>query len=451
MPPSGSNSTKPRCALESPRLIRNSNSPWRRVLAALLALLTLISAPAFAQVRLPSLGESASDDLTIGAERRIGDQILREGRRDPDFLDDPVLLSYVQSIWIPLLAAARTQGNIEPDIDLAFAWEIFLVRDRSVNAFALPGGYVGIHLGLIALTTTADQLASVIAHELSHVTQRHIARSIAPQQRASLMSIAALLIGVLAASRSNNADMANAAIMGGQAAAAQTQLNFSRDVEREADRLGFGVLSAAGFNPRGMAAMFERMDYATRLSDGGAFPYLRSHPLTVDRISESRNRTLLIGGPPSLPTVQHALMQARARVLMDESTQTLLRFNGESSSALLADRAGALYGGAMAAALLRDADRAEKLALATLKTVATATPREPAAERAAALLLAQVRLVRGDPHAALAALDSLAPEGDPRPPMLLRAHALLDLQRRPGGGDPVALRASTEALHWSNA
>ena len=446
MQSSGSNSTKPRCALESPRLIRNSNSPWRRVLAALLALLTLISAPAFAQVRLPSLGESASDDLTIGAERRIGDQILREGRRDPDFLDDPVLQSYVQSIWIPLLAAARTQGNIEPDIDLAFAWEIFLVRDRSVNAFALPGGYVGIHLGLIALTTTPDQLASVIAHELSHVTQRHIARSIAPQQRASMISIAALLLGVLAASRSNNADMANAAIMGGQAAAAQTQLNFSRDVEREADRLGFGVLTAAGFNPRGMAAMFERMDYATRLSDGGAFPYLRSHPLTVDRISESRNRTLLIGGPPSLPTVQHALMQARARVLMDDSAQTLQRFNGESSSPLLADRAGALYGGAMAAALLRDADRAEKLALATVKTVATATPREPAAERTAALLLAQVRLVHGDPDAALAALDNLAPEGDPRPPMLLRAHALLDLQRRPGGGDAVALRASTEAL-----
>ncbi len=443
-------------------MICHSISPWRRLLAALLALLTAFSAPALAQVpngqnvpnvpnvssvRLPALGESASEDLTIGAERRIGEQIMREGRRDPDYLDDPVLLAYVQSIWVPLLAAAHAQGNIEADTDLAFAWEIFLVRDRSVNAFALPGGYVGIHLGLIALTTTADQLASVIAHELSHVTQRHIARSIAPQQRASIVAVAALLLGILAASRSNNPDMANAAIMGGQAVAAQGQLNFSRDVEREADRLGYGVLTQAGFNPTGMAAMFERMDYATRLSDGGSFPYLRSHPLTADRISESRNRTLLlVGGRPSLPTVQHALMQVRARVLMDDAVQSLHRFNGESSSPLLADRAASLYGGALAAALLGDTARAERLAAETASLVATATPREPAAERTATLLQAQVRMARGDPAAAIATLDSLTAPGDPRPPMMLRARALLDLQRRQPGSPPTALRDSTEAL-----
>jgi predicted Zn-dependent protease len=106
-------------------------------------------------VRLPALGEAASADLNIGAERRLGDQIMREGRRDPAFLDDPVLVEYLQSLWDPLVDAARQLGNIDSEIDRAFTWEAFLVRDRSVNAFALPGGYVGVHLGLIALTTTA--------------------------------------------------------------------------------------------------------------------------------------------------------------------------------------------------------------------------------------------------------------------------------------------------------
>ncbi|CAD5373205.1 Peptidase_M48 domain-containing protein [Rubrivivax sp. A210] len=418
---------------------------WRRLLALLLALLCALS-PAGAQVRLPSLGESASDDLSIGSERRIGDQIMREGRRDPAYLDDPVLLAYVQSLWKPLLAAARAQGNIEADADQAFAWEIFLVRDRSVNAFALPGGFVGMHLGLIAITTTGDQLASVIAHELSHVTQRHIARSIAPAQRASLLAVAAFLLGVLAASRSSNMDMANAAIMGGQGVAAQGQLNFSRDVEREADRLGYGVLAAAGFNPAGMAGMFERMDAATRLNDSGGFPYLRSHPMTVDRISEARNRTLLAGGPPSRATLQHALMQMRARVLMDDGAQTLQRYNGETASPALADRAAAAYAGAMASSQLGDAARAEALAATTARLLATAEPREPAAERSVALLQAQIRLARGDAPAALAALDTLAPGDDPRPAMLLRARAQLELQRRQPDTAMAALRDATGAL-----
>jgi len=420
---------------------------WRRLLAALLALLCALPAPAWAQVRLPALGESASEDLSIGAERRLGEQIMREGRRDPAYLDDPVLLAYLQAMWQPLLASARRQGHIEADADQAFAWEIFLVRDRSVNAFALPGGYVGVHLGLIAITNSADQLASVVAHELSHVTQRHIARSIAPQQRASMVALAAMLVGILAASRSNNADLANAAIMGGQGVAAQGQLNFSRDVEREADRLGYGMLAGAGFNPAGMAAMFERMDAATRLNDSGGFPYLRSHPMTVDRISEARNRTLLAGGPPLLPTVQHALMQMRARVLMDDSAQGLHRLKGESSSPLLADRAAALYGGALAASMLKEPARAEALAAQAEQLVAKAEPREPAAERSVALLRADLSLARGDAAAALALLDALPAGGDARPVMLLRARALLERHRQQPATTAAALRDSTGELH----
>jgi predicted Zn-dependent protease len=420
-------------------------APWRRALALLLALLTA-AAPAAAQVRLPSLGESASQDLSVGSERRLGDQIMREARRDPEYLDDPVLLEYLQSVWQPLVAAARQVGNIDADTDRAFAWESFLVRDRSVNAFALPGGFVGAHLGLIAITTTRDQLASVLAHELSHVTQRHIARSIAPQQQASMVAIASLILGILAASRANNMDVANAAIMGGQGAAIQSQLNFSRDMEREADRVGFGLLATAGFSPAGMAAMFDRMDIATRLNDNGGFPYLRTHPLTVDRISEARNRTLLVDIKPSLPTMLHSIMQMRSRVLMDDSIQALQRLSGATSSPAVIDRVAALYGGALAASLLKDHARAERQVALALQTAAGASPRDPQAERALRLLQAQVLLNAGDADGSLQALNLLGDSGGQRPVMLLRAQAALTQRRAAPQADTAPLRSSTEAL-----
>ena len=234
------------------------------------------------------------EDLSVGAERLIGEQIMREIRRDPDYLDDPVLLEYLQSIWQPLLAAARARGDIGVELDTRYPFEPFLVRDRSVNAFALPGGFVGVHLGLIAMTASRDELASVLAHELSHVTQRHIARSIAPSRQASILGIVTTILGVLAASRSRGPDGANAAnavIAGGQAAAIQSQLNFSRDMEREADRVGYRRADAGRLlAPRGMAAMFEKLDKASRLNDSGNYPYLRTHPLTVERIGEARSR-----------------------------------------------------------------------------------------------------------------------------------------------------------------
>ena len=416
----------------------------------MLAALTLApasQAPAYAQVRLPSLGESASQDLSVGTERRLGEQIMREARRDPEYLDDPVLLEYLQQIWAPLVAAARTVGHIDADTDQAFAWEPFLVKDRSVNAFALPGGFVGAHLGLIAITTTADQFASVMAHELSHVTQRHIARSIAPQQQASLVALAALLLGVLAASRSSNSDMANAAIMGGQGAAIQSQLNFSRDMEREADRVGYSLLTTAGYAPAGMAAMFDKMDIATRLNDNSSYPYLRTHPLTVDRISEARTRTLLGDSKPTLPTLLHSIMQMRSRVLMDDSVQGLQRLSGASSSPLLADRVAALYGGALAASMLKDHARAERQAALALQMVSGANPREPRAERVLRLLQAQVLLNAGNAAGALAALDLLPPaESAERPPLLLRAQAALVLNRSAPEAAATPLRDSTENL-----
>ena len=416
----------------------------------MLAGLQVLPLPVRAQVRLPALGESASDDLSIAAERRIGEQIMREGRRDPTYLDDAVLLDYLYTLWAPLVAAARERGEIDADTDRAFPFEAFLLSERSVNAFALPGGFVGVHLGLIAITNTRDQLASVLAHELAHVTQRHIARSIAGTRTSSLVSVAALLLGVLAAARSNNVDAANAAITGGQAAAIQGQLNYSRDVEREADRVGYGLLGAAGFATTGMAEMFDRLDVATRMNDNGGFPYLRSHPLTVDRISEARSRSLLAGSLAPGPKLAHALMQMRARVLMDPGIVSLQKLaGGETSSPVRTDQIAAAYAGALAGSQLKDHARAESHALRALRMLVAPTVPEPQAELALHLLLAEVRLAGGNPTGALQALAA-APAGlGARPRLLLGAQAALDQQRlQPpsDGTDGTELRRQTEAL-----
>ena len=433
-----------------------THSHPRRIGATLLtialAVLQAMPLPALAQVRLPALGESASDDLSISAERRIGEQIMREGRRDPSYLDDAVLVDYLYSLWAPLVVAARERGEIDADTDRSFPFEAFLLSERSVNAFALPGGFVGVHLGLIALTQSRDQLASVLAHELAHVTQRHIARSISGTRTSSLVSVAALLLGVLAASRSGNVDAANAAITGGQAAAIQGQLNYSRDIEREADRVGYGLLGAAGFATTGMADMFDRLDVATRLNDNGGFPYLRSHPLTVDRISEARSRTLLNASAAPGPRLAHALMQMRARALMDASIISLQKLaGGATSSPVRIDQVAAAYAGALASSQLKDHAKAKAHAEEALRLGATVTPADPQAELALHLLRAEVALAGADPAGALRALAA-APSGlGARPRLLLAAQAALDQQRlqpgsEGGGGGGGELRRQTEAL-----
>ena len=212
-------------------------------------------APPRSSGALPALGDTS--ELSASAERRIGDRIASSIYRDPDYLDDPVLGDYLQGIWQPLMTAARARGELGPELESRFAWDVMQIRDRSVNAFALPGGYLGVHMGLIAAVSTRDELASVLAHELTHVTQRHISRLMTKQKDQMPWLVAAMILGALAASR--NPELANAAITGGQAMAVQNQLNFSRDMEREADRVGFGIMAEAGFDQLGFAAMFDKL------------------------------------------------------------------------------------------------------------------------------------------------------------------------------------------------
>lgn len=315
---------------------------------------------------LPALGDDGA--LPLSEERRIGDRIARNIYRDPDYLDDPALQAYLQRIWQPLLAAAQARGEVSPELAQRFAWQLLLARDRSVNAFALPGGYLGVHLGLIATVANADELASVLAHELSHVSQRHIARLLTQQERTAPLMMAALVLGALAASQSKNADLAGAAIASGQAVALQSQLNFSRDMEREADRVGFGVLSEAGFERNGFVTMFDKLQQAARLNDDGSFAYLRSHPLTTERMADMRARVQLdpraehnhhSASATAIHPSYHALMAARARVLAEtdiDRLRALVRHGDNTANAPVRDTTtlGIRYAATLAAARLRD-------------------------------------------------------------------------------------------------
>ncbi len=409
-------------------------------------------------LRLPSLGEASSDVLPVATERRYGEQILLQLRRDPAWLDDPVLLDYVQSLWQPLLAAARRRGDIEPDVDNAFAWDIFLLRDRTLNAFALPGGRVGVHLGLIAATASGDELASVLAHELAHLSQRHIARGIASASRQSGVATVAMVLGALLAARAGSPDLAQAAIAGGQASLIQGQLNFSRDMEREADRIGHGVHVDAGFDAAGSVAMFDRLDQSARLNDAGSLPYLRTHPLTTDRLAEARTRLPEQAAPGPLSTLEHTLMQARSRALGAPGADALRRLV-EAPAVGSRPEAGVLYAGALAASKLGEHGRAQALAQALASTLGTtsqgsATTGQDQARSSllVTLLRAEVALARGDAVAAQGLLAAAVQPTPTRAGLLLRAQAdvLALTQAREGARDAtahaLALRESVQDL-----
>ena len=445
--------SEPRASRGSPRRARRARRAPAALLAAVLGLQSVLLPLAVAQQprvegrnTLPALGDSASEDVPVAVERRVGDRIMRDIRRDPDYLDDPVLLDYLQDMWSRLLAASRSRGNVPAELEERFAWELFLVRDRTVNAFALPGGYVGENLCLIAITVAPDELAAVLGHELSHVTQRHIARSIGASKTTSLVGLAGLILGILAASRSPEA--ANALIAGGQAAAVQGQLNFSRDMEREADRVGYSVMTGAGYSSAGMAAMFEKLQQASRLNDSQSFPYLRTHPLNSERIGEARSRlgADFVDAEATLKRpLLYALMQARARVLMDTRDGALQRqqdFDSERSLAAAAptEKLAALYGSALASVLRRDGARADA-ALAAARPYAQG---DAGVLRVLDLLSVQNAVARGDGARATALLEPMlaAPEARGSRALLL-AQAQVALLP---GASRAALEASAERL-----
>ena len=414
--------------------------------------------------------------MTLSAERRMGDRIARDIYRDPDYLDDPVLVDYLQSIWQPLLGAARDRGDVPPELAERLAWQLMISRDRRVNAFALPGGYLGVNLGLIAVTERSEELASVLAHELSHVSQRHIARMMSREERMAPWMVGAMILAALAAG--SNAQAAGAAIAGGTAAAAQSQLNFSRDMEREADRIGFGVLTGAGFDGYGFVSMFERLQQASRHNDDGSFPYLRSHPLTGDRMADMRARlpqgprqtanagpvAAAPGGAPGgtdgplrldLPSpgaaggpvlagassTLHSLMAARARVLSENGPDRMRAWLASGSAAQATP--GERYAAALSAHRLGQRDQALTLAQNLRNSVSTEG--RPAAD-ALMLELLLAPKAAGAPPAPAAQTALLAELRDQSLAGTARASVILGAQAALATGQPE--RAAARLQTW---
>lgn len=319
------------------------------------AQLALNPAPAAAQFHsnLPSLGDTASSELSPAMEYKLGVEIMQRIRADRDYIDDPMVTEYLNNFGnrlVSMYPEARSEiGN-----DFFF----FVVRDPMLNAFALPGGFIGVHSALILAAQTESELASVISHEIGHVSQRHIARMLGQQRQDMLIPLASMLLGALAARSSPDAAMA--LMTGGQGLAIQRQLNFSRDAEREADRIGFHILRNGGYDPSGMTVFFGRMQNAARAYSDSTPSYLRTHPMTTERIADIEARIR------EQPYRQHAdsldfhLLRARVRVLQDTTGQglhesaTIFREQAKSGNRMHA--AAAQYG--MALVALRQGDAA---------------------------------------------------------------------------------------------
>ncbi|GAB2903729.1 M48 family metalloprotease [Paraburkholderia jirisanensis] len=264
--------------------------------------------------QLPDLGDGSGGTLTPAAERRLGERVMREVRRDPDYLDDWLVRDYLNSVSAKLAAAASALyiGGYRPDFDL------FAVRDPQINAFSLPGGFIGVNTGLIVATQTESELASVIGHEMGHVLQRHIARMITASEHSSYAALASLLFGVIAGVLAHSGDLGSGIAIAGQAYAVDNQLRFSRSAEHEADRVGFQLISGAGYDPYGMVAFFQRLDRAS-MSDTGVPAYARTHPLTGERIADMSDRARRAQYRQPRQSPEYGFVRARSRVLQDRS------------------------------------------------------------------------------------------------------------------------------------
>ncbi|MFO1412558.1 MAG: M48 family metalloprotease [Burkholderiales bacterium] len=313
-------------------------------------------------VPLPDLGDSSQAALSPAQERKLGNAIMRQVRAQGGYLQDPEVNDYLNELGRRLvLAVPGTKQD----------FEFFGVPDSAINAFALPGGHIGVHTGLIVLAQNESELASVLAHEISHVTQHHMSRMVDNQKNTMLMTLAGLALAVLAsrAGGANGAQGVQAAVAGSQALAMQNQINFTRDNEYEADRVGFQRLVAAGFDPNAAATFMEKLQRSTRFTDGNAPSYLRTHPITYERIAEAQGRAQGLPYRQIPDSLEFHLVRAllrsyqgdpRAAALVFETALKEKKYNSE-----IAERYG------LVAALLRaqDIPRA-KAELATLEKMA---------------------------------------------------------------------------------
>lgn len=320
----------------------------RYLMAGILPLLFTLNASAD---ELPDLGDVSQTAISPRQERQLGLQIMAEIRADPSYLDDPEIAGYLNNLGNRLLA-----GSNEDHPDQEF--EFFALQDPSINAFALPGGFMGFNSGLILAAQGESELAGVMAHEIAHITQKHLARMISGQKYGMLTTLAALAVAILA-SRSNPQAGA-AAMAASQALAIQSQLDFTRDHEKEADRIGLNILASAGLDPNGMAEFFERLQKAGRFQENGAPSYLRTHPITYERIADIQNRTQNMSYRQVPDSLDFQLVRAKLRALQGKPKDAVRYFESSLRDKRYNSEIAERYG--LINALLRDRNyvRADK-------------------------------------------------------------------------------------------
>ena len=266
---------------------------------------------------LPDLGDISQEVISPQQERQIGEQSMFQIRADKSYLDDAEVADYLNLLGGSLVANSSEPGQ---------AFEFFALNDNAINAFALPGGFIGVNTGLILTTQNESELASVLSHEIAHVTQHHLARMISGQKFDSLASMALIAAAILSAR--SNPDAAMATIVGVQAGGIQRQINFTRVHEQEADRIGLSILQKSGFDTRAMPAFFERLQKATRLLEGNTPPYLRTHPLTNERIADMANRVQQLSYHPVASSLDFQLVRAKLQARQKSPQESIVYFNG---------------------------------------------------------------------------------------------------------------------------
>jgi predicted Zn-dependent protease len=359
---------------------------------------------------LPEIGDTASAALSPVEEQKLGASVMRKLRQKGVIMDNPAFTTYIEDLGHRLSSNTDTRG---------YEFSFFLVNDPTINAFALPGGYIGVHTGLISATQSENELAAVLAHEIAHVTQHHIARSVEAAHKAGIPALAGLAAAIALARY--NREAGQAAISAVAAGSQQFQLDFTRSNEQEADRIGIQILHSAGFDPRSMPAFFERLQQASRYYGLQAPEFLRTHPVTESRIADSRNRAEQYPPVQTRDSLAYHLLQTRLRLAQEPNPHKRVK---DFQTALRSDKSpnqeAIRYGYAVALLEAGQLAEAEQQILRLLKK----NPEEPAF----LMLHAQLKKARGKPKEAesiLADALTLYPDN----PVLTPYYAGLLLER----------------------